>query len=1156
MKKNLVENATIELVNNGNKRDEENVFIKNQANIHMNTININMLNIQCLTQSKLIEIENNICNNDVYLLLETHEKRHQTKINPINQQLTKMRNINDKKGGGLMVIWRGGKNININEIITNNCDIMLLKLCVSNNCIYVLLIYMATNDNERNKYIMEEIEIIIRSYENKPLMIMGDFNGHLGYIGVQPLNKNGQNVIKLINSYDLILINTDPMCKGEITREQSNVKSVIDFVLVNSIMYPNLRKMTVDDDEIDRKMDISDHNLITVNLEMQKLKPNNYTQPGENIKFYKINDVTKKFFLDDVKSSFINNGDGMVIGDIQDIIIDSANKNLQVEIVRKENLNKKKEPIWFSYDIKKEISIKRDINKLNRKSKNIKEKQTLTKELDAQKMKIKRLVNKAVEKYEHQLANKILSDKNRRRHMWLHIRSLQGESKIAKKHIQLYNKNGEKIPETDIKQELEKSWKSICQMRENKIPEYWNSEEKIKYSNMLKDQPYRKDKYITGTGFTNGIFNYKFDEISYSLPLRDHIDSSIKVVSSSIQAMKKPYINKSDVITQIKQMKDGKAPGPDGVKAEVYKILLEDDDLIETISVSLNKCLETTNIPNNWKTSNTILIEKKNKPTVDDLRPIALTNVLYKIFMGILKKIIEKHIKTNDSVNEMQMGSTKDRRAVDNLFLLDYCINKTYESKSKLFAISIDYSKAFDSIDRVKMISVLKDFKVHENIIEIISKIYFGDETNLILNKNKYTSMKITNGIRQGCSCSALLFILVTYFIINTVVENEQGYKDQNIYLPCLFYMDDAILLTKDKHQASSMLASMEEVSDKCGLKLNRKKCKILIFNNKDKITKINDIDVVEELIYLGIIIKSQRKWYVMNNKKSIEKANKICNTLYSVLGNSCNKMLIGKTFWKVLAIPNFLYGQEIVIYNKMELGKFQEIENRAFRQILQVPSYTAVEFLRGEIGASDMITRDMKSKILYLKHALTNKNNELLKYVMDIEIEEKNSIWIKTLDNYLEILDLNYSDIINKNTNQIISIINRYDNKEWKEKMLSKSTLSIYNEYKLKIEEEKWYRNGFKYNVMMRTRSNSLKLNWRNWGFDQLKTCNLCSQEVETLEHFLLKCPKLQSYRNKYIELQKPYKENMRELMATIMLLNKNRDQSNEYYIDMIHNR
>ena len=68
--------------------------------------------------------------------------------------------------------------------------------------------------------------------------------------------------------------------------------------------------------------------------------------------------------------------------------------------------------------------------------------------------------------------------------------------------------------------------------------------------------------------------------------------------------------------------------------------------------------------------------------------------------------------------------------------------------------------------------------------------------------------------------------------------------------------------------------------------------------------------------------------------------------------------------------------------------------------------------------------------------------------------------------------------------------------------------------------------------------------------GFNQLKTCSLCSQEVETLEHLLLRYQKIQSYRNKYIELQKLCKENMREEMATKVLLNKNREQSNEWYV------
>ena len=70
----------------------------------------------------------------------------------------------------------------------------------------------------------------------------------------------------------------------------------------------------------------------------------------------------------------------------------------------------------------------------------------------------------------------------------------------------------------------------------------------------------------------------------------------------------------------------------------------------------------------------------------------------------------------------------------------------------------------------------------------------------------------------------------------------------------------------------------------------------------------------------------------------------------------------------------------------------------KAFRHILQMPSYIALEFLT----------------VLVSLYTITG-----------------------------EIL------VSNKNTYQIISIINQYDNKEWKEKILSKSTLSIYNEYK-----------------------------------------------------------------------------------------------------------
>lgn len=68
-----------------------------------------------------------------------------------------------------------------------------------------------------------------------------------------------------------------------------------------------------------------------------------------------------------------------------------------------------------------------------------------------------------------------------------------------------------------------------------------------------------------------------------------------------------------------------------------------------------------------------------------------------------------------------------------------------------------------------------------------------------------------------------------------------------------------------------------------------------------------------------------------------IDKANKMSNVLYSVLGRSCNRMLIGKTFWKGMALPYFLYGQEAILYNKGQIQKLQLTENKAFRTILQV---------------------------------------------------------------------------------------------------------------------------------------------------------------------------------------------------------------------------
>ena len=84
-------------------------------------------------------------------------------------------------------------------------------------------------------------------------------------------------------------------------------------------------------------------------------------------------------------------------------------------------------------------------------------------------------------------------------------------------------------------------------------------------------------------------------------------------------------------------------------------------------------------MPLGWTSSKTILVPKIIKPTVKQLRPIALMNSSYKVFMGIIKTKIENHIKEIGKVNEMQSSFTKKRRVTDNLFILTYCIEEGFK---------------------------------------------------------------------------------------------------------------------------------------------------------------------------------------------------------------------------------------------------------------------------------------------------------------------------------------------------------------------------------------------------------------------------------------------------------------------------------------------
>ena len=101
---------------------------------------------------------------------------------------------------------------------------------------------------------------------------MGDFNAHVGIIGEQELNCNGKIVLDIMTENNMIMLNDTDKCKGTCTWSRRQSKSMIDFVLVNSLAFRMCDQMEIDEQQ--EKFDLTDPNLIDISLKLNYMHQN------------------------------------------------------------------------------------------------------------------------------------------------------------------------------------------------------------------------------------------------------------------------------------------------------------------------------------------------------------------------------------------------------------------------------------------------------------------------------------------------------------------------------------------------------------------------------------------------------------------------------------------------------------------------------------------------------------------------------------------------------------------------------------------------------------------------------------------------------------------------------------------------------------------
>lgn len=202
-----------------------NSLLSNKSSNSSTKINIKTLNVQGLTNIKYAELSKLINKDDILCLTETQLKYSKISIDNNLNFLESMRKIDDRRGGGLLIIYNPG-TYEIKEMQSNHPDLLVVSCKKLGFKFKIILPYISVNDNDRNRHIYAEISKHLEEIDI-PTILTGDLNGHVGFIGQQKLDKNGQMILQTMEEHNLTMLNAHPNCHGETTWQRRESRSVI-----------------------------------------------------------------------------------------------------------------------------------------------------------------------------------------------------------------------------------------------------------------------------------------------------------------------------------------------------------------------------------------------------------------------------------------------------------------------------------------------------------------------------------------------------------------------------------------------------------------------------------------------------------------------------------------------------------------------------------------------------------------------------------------------------------------------------------------------------------------------------------------------------------------------------------------------------------------
>ena len=962
----------------------------------------------------------------IFCLTETKVNGHDFK--PVGIEIfSKHRGWREKKGGGLALGYATSSNLKFEELNTESSDILAVEGRIKGTKCRIVLCYfdctkkLKGGDYARNREVQKKVEKLMEVDLDTALLVLGDFNGRLKKIEPNiKTDANGHMLETWVDKSDLFHLNTMNTCTGKYTFTSLNGKSAIDHMLTNKMLYEKHISMWIDEDKT--MLNISDHNLVRAWFQIGgENHPKTKKKKTKEITWTSREQDRISLCVEDFKAK---------IGKKHSFKGCMSKLRSSLEHTMRRKLRKKpggKKAMlaapWVDTELIENTKLRAQLSKKWRYARKRKEPEEVLKVYRDKYLKQKGrtaiLTGQKKSQWEESKITEFCGDSKA---FWKMAKELLGRKKENTEEAYIFTEKGEKQEIEVCKKEFISNWtKQVYQKLGKADFSFWCDKEHGQKTRMINE-----------------------------------------LAEGNSDIMEDPIISEKEFVDTINNMKNGKATGVDNIPAELMKALIKDSKVREYLLTCFNRAL-VEEVHKDWLVSRTTMIPKNNKPKILEHRPIAVTVNSNKIVCTILRQKIEDFLEEKGIKYENQFGFTEGGRVEHCMFMIDYITNMSYNKRGRrgkpLYLAFIDFKKAYDSIDRKKLIEVLIDYKINPLIIDLIVQMYKNDSTVIKLGSLN-EKVEVTSGIRQGCCISTLLFKLVTFKIIEELrkekVYKVGVFKDNSIWLA-----DDATLIAEDLPTLRKLLDRLSKSGGEFGLQINEKKTKIMRIKGPKSEEKIEKYEEVTEATYLGVTIGGRfRDIFEKENKKLLDEVDRKVNTIMAEVRKSADKTIVGKAIWKQVTIPSILFGRAVIPTSDTLIEGIQRRENKVWRHLMDIGSYSAVDALRGEIGASLVRSRIMETTLQYVRSVMNSKF-ENVKKMMKHTIEVGTGKWFNNVDSYIRELGVQWEDIGNMTKEEIKRMIRNYDNACWEDSLNSKSTLKFYREGKNRIGYDLCYRNN-----------------------------------------------------------------------------------------------